>query len=310
MAEFLKSLVDKFLDFFNIGRAVSIFIPGALVSFALLMLLSLVFFPVKNSTGTAGAKVAGTAQKTTPAPRTAGKDDSGKPVQNKPSSAPAPTAGASAAGKQEGSVESKAVQGNQEKSDPREALGRQLASDFNRVASHYWVVALLSLITGILLYEIGNVIIVAKRMDEKMQLFRFKETQPLGGPLLVPDTGNEDAKVGLIYFAPYLKEDFTGKENYYNFLIAEYYRFLEFSAVMPLSVLLATLIAVIYYRTACCYAGACYQNGAVILLVLIMGLSVYLFYTVVFDRVFTGYRKASADLIKGITDVKNKGLIK
>ena len=273
MAEFLKVMTEKFLDFFNIGRAVSIFIPGALVSFALLMLLSLVFFPARDE----------------------------------PSSVPASAAGASAAGQGRDSIQSN---GAHEKQGPREALGRQLASDFGRVASHYWIVALLSLITGILLYETGTVIIMTRRLDEKMQLFRFKEKQEAGDPLLVPDRGNEDARVGLIYFAPYLKEDFTGKENYYNFLIAEYYRFLEFSTVMPLSVLLTTVIAVIYYRTACGYAGACFQNGAVILLVLTVGLSVTLFYMVVFDTIFSGYRKASADLIKGITDVKNKGLVK
>jgi len=56
--------------------------------------------------------------------------------------------------------------------------------------------------------------------------------------------------------------------------------------------------------------GACFRNGAAVLFVLAIGLTVYVFYQVVFEKIYVSYRKAALDLIKGVTDVKNKGLIK
>lgn len=310
MADFLKAISDKFLDFFNIGRAISIFIPGVLVSFAFLMLLSLVVFPPKNMVTTSALKEPAAAPTSKPAAmsNTEAGSAPGKSMQHQTTSAAAGKVAAAPAVIQKASTP--AVPAPAKSTTPQENLGGQIAKDFSRVASHYWVVVFLSLVLGIILYEVGNAIIGLKPVEEDAQLFRFKEKIDQNEPPLVLDK-DPSAKVGLIYFAPYLKDEFiSGKENYYNFLITEYYRFLEFSAVMPLSVLLTTLIAVVYYKTACASLGECSHNGAVVLFVLAIGLSVFVFYKVVFNKIFSGYRKASSELIKGITDMRNKGLIK
>jgi hypothetical protein len=308
MADFLKTISDKFLDFFNIGRAISIFIPGMLVSFALLMLLSLVIFPPRNVATTSAPNDQKIAAKPVTT-NTAASSASVKTVQHQATTVTAGIANAALRKPQKANPPTPPAAAKQPAS--QDSLGDQIGKDFGRVARHYWVVVFLSLVLGIILYEVGNAIIGLNQVGEDSQLFRFKEKTDQNEPPLVLNDKDPSAKVGLIYFAPYLKDEFiSGKENYYNFLITEYYRFLEFSAIMPLSVLLTSAIIAVYYKTFCVFLGACSQNGMMLLFLLAIALLVFMFYKVVFVKIFTGYRKASAELIKGITDMRNKGLIK
>lgn len=282
MVDFLKSLTDKFLDFFNIGRAISILIPGALVAFVLLMLLSLAVFPSGGvSTPTPTKKEVSVAELAAHVPAVA------KPE-------------AKIANSQAG-VKSPEILCS---------LSAQIAGDFLRVTKHYWVVLLMALVIGILLYEVGNVIIAFWSKEPKHQMYRYKEGKDANDKILVADEDNKKAEVGFIYFAPLLKSDFTGKENYYNFLVTEYYRFLEFSAVMPIAMLAASVLAGLYYFAACHVTKASCHTGVIFAGIVLVLLAVILFYWIVFRKVIEGYRKAAADLIKGVTDATNKGIIK
>jgi hypothetical protein len=159
-----------------------------------------------------------------------------------------------------------------------------------------------------LLFEVGNVVITGWSAKSGTGLYRFKEGLDADGRKLVVDYDNKEAEVGFIYFAPFLKAEFTGKENYYSFLITEYYRFLEFSAVMPLAMLKASFLAGLYYLAACHVTETCCHTGVVIAAVLLVLFAVILFYSLVFSRVLKCYRKASAELIKGVADATNKGI--
>ena len=302
MVDFLKTLVDKFLDFFNVGRAISILLPGVLVAFVLLMLLSLAVF----SPGDADIKKdTTTAQKSILAPAT-----SSKAVQkivtltNHTSLKPAKaTTGAASWKKAEAPPK---VPPPIPKSDlTLKPLGARIADDFNRVSNHYWVVMLVSLIIGILLYEIGNVIIAFCSGKSKVHLYRYQEGTTT---TLTFDGNKKKEQVGLIYFAPFLKAEFTGKENYYNFLVSEYYRFLEFSSVMPIAMLMTFCMAGTYYLLACYVTKTCCYTWIVIGVLAIIIIIVTLFYKYIFTKVLEGYRKASEDLIKGVSDASNKGI--
>lgn len=297
MADFLKAITDKFLDFFNIGRAVSIFIPGALVSFAILMLLSLMFFPPRITLDQAIAPEATIEQKST------AKSNDGASTSTKNKNAkPLPTTTRKVA------EPVPATAPTERRPTSGEIMSKQITADFDRVSAHYWIVALFSLVIGIMLYEVGNNIIGAAKSTVKM--YRFKENPGADKPQLVPDEGNAQMEVGLIYFAPFLKEDFTGKENYYNFLVSEYYRFLEFSAVMPLAIGVTALLAAGYYFAACRMIQVCCHYVVAFGAVVLVWVLLVVFHKLVFSKVYGNYRKASADLIKGVADVINKGLLK
>lgn len=308
MVDFLKSLVDKFLDFFNVGRAISILIPGALVAFVLLMLLSLAVFPSGGViAATPPKKEVAAPEKAATTPATTGKDKQDKKFKNSTTHQAGATS-APAAKKPETTAAN--GQANLKTPEPLRPLSAQIADDFLRVTRHYWVVLLMALVIGILLYEVGNVIVAFWSKDPEFQLYRYREGKDATDKILVTDDGNKDAAVGFIYFAPLLKSDFTGKENYYSFLITEYYRFLEFSAVMPIAMLAASVLAGLYYFAACHVTKAGCHTGVIFAGIGLILFAVILFYWVVFRKVIAGYRRAVADLIKGVTDATNKGIIK
>jgi hypothetical protein len=308
MVEFFKSLADKFLDFFNIGRAISIIIPGVLVAFVLLMLLSLAVFSPGTESAKDPQKSASTAGNAPAVPAGAAtaekKDGAFKNRTGKP-----PVGSAAAPAKKPEAPPAAAQPVAKAPADPLKPLGKQIAGDFLRVTTHYWVVLMVSLVLGILLYETGNVIIALSSANSTTKLYRYQEGPNAAGGILSPSVnGTTGDEVGLIYFAPFLKADFTGKENFYNFLISEYYRFLEFSAVMPVALLAATWLAGVYYLVACHVTNATCHVGVVIVVMLIVLVKVIMFYRIIFNRVLEGYRKASEDLIRGVTDATNRGI--
>ncbi len=311
MIDFLKSLTDKFLDFFNIGRAISILLPGALVAFILLMLLSLAVFPSSGViAATPPKKEVAAPEKVTTIPAATGKDKKDKKDKKFKNSTTHQAGEASVPAAKKPEKVSANSQTNLKAPEPLRPLSAQVADDFLRVTRHYWVVLLMALVIGILLYEVGNVIIAFWSKGSGHQLYRYKEGKDVNDKILVTDDGNKKAVVGFIYFAPLLKSDFTGKENYYNFLITEYYRFLEFSAVMPIAMLAASFLAGLYYFGACHVTKASCHIGVIFAAIVLVLIAIVLFYWIVFRKVLEGYRKASADLIKGVTDATNKGIIK
>lgn len=120
-------------------------------------------------------------------------------------------------------------------------------------------------------------------------------------------------KVGFMYFAPYLKDEFiTGKENYYAFYISEYYRFLELSVVVPSSIVISSLIATGYYLLASFYLG---DDSPLNIAMVIIATLIIIAIKVWFDEkvlplVYYNSRKAAYDLVAGITDARNLGLFK
>ena len=50
----------------------------------------------------------------------------------------------------------------------------------------------------------------------------------------------------------------------------------------------------------------CCHTESIVAAIVVVLLAVFLFYALVFRKVFEGYRKNSADLVKGVTDATNK----
>src|SRR5512136_1272961 len=175
MPEYLKSLADKFLDFFNIGRAISILIPGSLVAIVLLMLLSLAVFPPTGAgtTTSSGEKGAPQEKKGFASP------SSGKVKQDKKfDNGSTHQVGAKVATPaKKTDLSSPGNPADPNTSKPLNKLSEQIAGDFLRVTKHYWIILLLALIIGILLYEIGSVIIAAWPVKAVTKMYSLKEKE-------------------------------------------------------------------------------------------------------------------------------------
>jgi hypothetical protein len=357
--DIFKTLIEKFLDFFNIGRILSILVPGALVSVAFLMLVSLLISlksechsnPHKSPTCNKGevsladSAVTGIDSKIIQQQATSAACKacitSLAEVNKEPAVRPLPKSATNKDMKSKPKVvDSVKIQQQltsatckkwlasliaaQLNLSPQAPLEKQVINDFLRVKNNPMIIFLLSLVVGILLLEIGKLKI--RKMENKYPLFGYADmpnttansvgstagtTGAKAQPTNTPFIFDTNKPVGLIYFAPYLKDDFiTGKENYYSFLIAEHYRFLEFSVVMPPAIIISTFISGAYYLIAAAGYG-CIDYLKVALVVIItsaVSLLYAWFNSNVLSRIYDSYQKAASDLITGITDTMNKNL--
>ena len=343
--DFLNKLIEKVLDFFNMGRVISIFIPGVVVTIAFLMLLSLLITPkpeCRSDVSTTKGLPVSSHDATTP-------NYVGSAIQSQVSSAACkacmeaiahpPTKPSTAQKNPTVSKDAQACLAVQQQlsspackkclaslnaTPPQAALEQQIIKDFKLAVKYPWIICLLSLIFGILIYEFGNAQIGKMKCADDNQLHGYKYPPSPPDPLKVTaDTAaaaagsaalpdklitDDNKPVGLIYFAPYLKDTFiTGGVNYFSFLIIEYYRFLEFSVVIPLAILITNFLALFYYliaaRMLCCLF---FPETTIVIMAAVIITGLYFWFRMnVLPLIYANYRKNAFDLIKGITDAKN-----
>lgn len=150
-----------------------------------------------------------------------------------------------------------------------------------------------------------------KTYSNKMDLRLFKYSSEFDSSIISkrfnPDSSSP---VGSIYFAPFLKEKFSGDDNYYNILITEYYRFLEFSYTILSSILLSWISMIIYYLSF--YFLYSLNSPPLILrfslIMIIIAFIVFLYWIRILPKTVERYLEARKDLIDGVTDFMKKGL--
>jgi hypothetical protein len=344
MTKFFEKLIDKFFDFFNFGRFITIIIPGLLVALCFAMLASQLVFPASRTEKPiappevankerpiappevankerpitppeAASQKMKSASDKGPVPTTPSQKEQALDAKKKSVSAPA---GASqpleAASAKAGKPPSSAVTAQSIKT-PQEWFSAQVSQDFQRVRDGFYYVLIFTIILGLMLYEVGFGVILRQGVKTTEELHRYKngDTYSTDGKILKRDfsfSTETDSVVGLVYFAPFLKEKFSGDENYFNFLVTEYYRFLEFSVVMPISIMISALVASVYYLLFG-LRNFCWPHPvsvpAVLLAVFILAL---VFTCCVPSKVSGAYKKATSDLIKGVSDFMSKQLVK
>lgn len=278
MTEFLKKLTDKLLDFFNFGRFITIALPGLLIAMAITMFVSQLLFPhipFPADTQPAVASLQGEAKE-------------------RPGTA-------------EGS---------------QTLFQRQLQADFGRLWRHGYLVAVLVVIFGLMNYELGYWVLGCQwfQRPPKDQLYpycpahdaddrparKFQAKVSRGRLVGLDHFCKEGDAVGLVYFAPFLKEKFSGEENYFTFLITEFYRFVEVSVVVPLALIQSSVLGVAY-----CWLFWWRRDLQLVLPFMLgvvsIGLSV-IFLRCVSTKIAKAYYRACYDLIHGVSDFMSKQL--
>jgi len=359
MTEFLKTLVEKFLDFFNFGRFFTILIPGFCVALCLSMFFSLLLFPVQESSISAGKKDGATesggagasveeqknkllakgytnvaAVKRLPvfvlqsSAKTSSSAEKKKAVQQGISSVAVinklpvvlvQTIDSGRPSVTEGKrpdvvltrCYSTSIQKEREIKEIecfKSRFQKQISADFKRISSNYMCVVILSIVIGFLLYLTSNRVICAcspKKDDYKLYPYDIKDSNKF---VYVQPNKEKTNDVGLIYFAPFLKEKFSGDNNYYTFLILEYYRFVELSVVMPLSLLLSIIISALYYVVLSICIGKFIYIVGFIGMFAIEAIIVGVFLKYVIPVTIDNYKKSTKELIDAVTYVMSKGL--
>jgi len=321
MAAFLTGLLQKFFDFFNFGRFLSIFLPGLIVTLAIGMLADQIIAPVDH------VKVldefikehqpSGDAKKSS---KLQAKISSQNPKVKKATRPPA----------QENQLS--------EMTDVRELLSkkghgrqalkglifeRQLIQNYGRVMNNWLLIVIGAIVIGVLMHEVGYLYLLClskcegrKKENDKYRLYPYAPTEAdkIEFIQIVPASTHGDKKkdqeVGFVYFAPFLKEKISGDENYFTFLITEYYRFVEFCINMPLSLILTALVGIVYillFNANTDILGEPLEHLSQIWIMFgaIIGVSL-LFLFIVTPKVLKSYFGARADLIRGVSDYMNK----
>ncbi len=275
MAKFFEALISKFFDFFNFGRFITIVIPGFVAALCFAMLMSQLIFQEKH-------------QK--------------KEIQKKEASCCCEVK-MHDAGKKDI---------NQQASDD-DLFIKQIKNDYNRVKGNFLLMTILAIMLGLMIYEVGYCILrhYRKRPREgtkdDTKLFRYSSEHDAADSFANKFNPSKE-EVSLIYFAPFLKEKFSGDENYFDFLITEFYRFLEFSINISVSIFMSLFIGVFYY-VLFCFRNFCWPcRTEFIFFFLILSLLTVVFFWLVFLTILKAYNKASHDLVLGVSDFMAKNL--
>ena len=197
----------------------------------------------------------------------------------------------------------------QKNADEEALFKKQVSKDYYRVKNNFPLVVLLTIVIGLIIYEIGFRVLIYSPSKGGDKLFRY-DSQYDSEEQNTHKFNFTQQPVGLVYFAPFLKEKFSGDENYYSFLITEYYRFLEFSIIMPISLIVAGILGLAYYLLFCIrndYAPY-YGEFAVFFIILFVVSIGFLYF--ISPKINDAYNKASKDLIQGVSDFMKKGLVK
>ena len=316
MTKFFEKLIDKFFDFFNFGRFITIIIPGLLVALCCAMLASQLLFPVSRSEKQI-APAAALSQKIespgdkglTPAAPTGQKASPAKAKKKTDSSVKGKSQPAEAASTKAAEGPSSAAAAQTVKT-PTEWFSAQAKQDFQKVKNNFYYVLIFAVILGLMLYEVGFRVILRLSSKTKTNLFRYSnnDTYNAEGKIVKHDFDFSTTTVGLAYYAPFLKEKFSGDANYFDFLVTEYYRFLEFSVLMPSAIILSALTGFAYFLLFG-IRNACWPHAVGILCVLI-GVCILniLFLYIIPPKVSVAYKKAAHDLVQGVTDFMSKQL--
>ena len=201
-------------------------------------------------------------------------------------------------------------QGTDKDTNDTSSFRRQLSEDYKRVSRNFSLVVLLTIVIGLMLYEMGfRVLLLFGGKGEKQKLQRYSPTHDSDDELTLKFEFSTEP-VGLVYFAPFLKENFSGQENYFDFLVTDYYRFLEFATIMPISIIVSGILGMVYYVLFSIRNSCWYDPLALGLLFLVLFVSSILFLLKVTPSIFESYKKAVKDLIQGVSDMMSKGLVK
>jgi hypothetical protein len=308
MAKFFDKVIDKFFDFFNFGRFITIIVPGLITALCFTMLVSQLIFPIGKELeqGLVPKIQSIQSKETTTEKRAESKKKDSFKGEEKNKTSTKETTTSNERGKSQGPGDQEAI-----KKENKEALfNRQLAKDYARVSSNFFVVLLLTIVLGLMLYEVGYWIITFfPPRGEELELFSY-DPQHDADNTVTQKFAFTKKPVGLVYFAPFLKEKFSGEENYFNFLVTEYYRFLEFSVNMPISIIVSGIIGIAYYVLFSIRNSYWpYYSGFKLLFLMLFVCSIA-FLLLVFPRINKVYKKASKDLVRGVSDLMSKGLVK
>jgi hypothetical protein len=284
MTKFLETFLNKLLDFLNVGRLITIVVPGVIISFCVIMFAGQVFFSDKGNAAQPNKAAVKSAKNSQP-----------QPIE----SAPVPDAA---------------------KPDKEALFQKQLSKDFSWTAKHLALIVFFTMILGILIFETGYGLLsffplslpgIKNNNSEVIRQCALTRYDPVSDGETAPTNKfkpNGKDPVFLEYFAPFLKDKFSGDENYYNFIITEYYRFVEFSVVMPLSIIGAALVAVSYWLLFCLRNACCPYGGELVLIFIALLVLPVLFISFVSNRIWLAYQKSQYDLILGVSDLMSKGL--
>lgn len=284
MAKFLENLSTKFFDFFNFGRFLTIIVPGMIVAFCLAMLLSQIVFPIVLVYQEDDAEV-----------------------------------------KHESNIQSvvqyhshSEIKKNTEE-EISFKLEKQVTGDFERVTSNFLPLLLATIVIGMILNEISYSCIkrslnnMMRRSDmKKYTLHPYENTEEIARKknqpemkLIADGAGKYKGEVGTSYYAPFLKDKFSGDDNYFDFLVTEYYRFVEFAMVAPISIMISVIIIGLYFVAFWVSNWTAIHMLAVILLGFFTFVFMVLILRLVFPPIAEAYIKARWNLTKGVTDIMN-----
>lgn len=318
MAKFFEKLVERFFDFFNMGRILTIFVPGAVAACCFAMLLSLLIFPVtsKKTDSEQEQAVMKVAVKKT----TENIDDATKkPTKGSKTVKPTEKKGVRSQMAEQETIEKKDITKPPvaPKDAAAKALAEQLRSDFGRLSSHQWLIVLLAVVMGFPIYEIGYRLLSGLSDDDKLKTYALYPYDDSNDPtdtrklfFLGDATAKKNEPVGIMYFAPFLKEKFSGEENYFNFFVTEFYRFQEFSTVMPVSVVISAIVAYLYYVLFSLREGYWLYGTVFFLLFAVMITSAILYYKYITVPGMESYARSKKALVQGVSAIMSKGLVK
>lgn len=290
MAKFFEGLANKLLDFLNFGRLITIFVPGLIVALCVSMLVSQMIWPTEKS----------------PAPvvKVTTKDSKETILESKKNEASKKETETITTTKDSAYKEN----ADQKTADKKVFFSKQVSEDYHRVYNNPFAVGLLTIVLGLIIYEIGFRIFLYFPDKGKQKLHRYDPAHDSDPAATYKFTAKKDEPAGLVYFAPFLKEKFSGDANYFDFLITEYYRFLEFSIIMPVAIIASGILGVAYY-TLFSIRNECYLYCRVFAVFFIMLFAVCVIFILwVPPKILESYRKASHDLINGVSDFMSKGL--
>lgn len=307
MVKFFETLLNKFFDFFNFGRFITIIVPGLITALCFTMLISQLIFPAREELEPLPVSKVQSKEKKeikSESKRKNEKDESRETVET--------TTIVKEITTNEVGMGHKLTGQEVVKKEDKEALfRRQILEDYTRVSgnfSNFSLVILLTIVIGLLLYELGyRVLFSFPRKENEEKLFRYNP-QHDADDKVTHKFGFSEEPVGLVYFAPFLKERFSGEENYFNFIVTEYYRFVEFSVNMPISIIVSSIIGLAYYGLFSlrnCYWPYWREFTAFFLILFVVSI---VFLRFVSPKIFTAYKKASKDLVQGVSDLMSKGL--
>jgi len=292
MVKFLETFLNKLLDFLNVGRLITIIVPGVIVSFCLLMLASQLLFPMQTGETPAVKAEAGAGIK---ANTPAGKDAQQRPAERK----------------------------DGKKEEAGGLFQKQVSSDFLRTSNHVPLMVFFTLVIGLMLYEVGYKVLqcfskigaphkqaagTANLIETSGDTLKRYDPQHDADPTPTNKFNFSAHAVGLVYFAPFLKEKFSGEENYFSFIVTEYYRFVEFSVNMPIAIIVSGLIGVAYYLLFSLRHSCWPYSTELSFFFPALFAFPALFLFIVSPGIPESYKQASKDLIQGVSDLMAKGL--